>query len=280
MDSLTHILMGHAMGSLASSVSPTAGAAVYWAALIGNSLPDIDVPISLLLRRGIQLHRTYTHTIPGVAMLSAVTALVLEHYFPGTSLLSLFGWTVLGCLVHVAVDCLNLFGAKPFWPLNGRAVELGVLHILDPWLILLLGAPVVGTFMNWTSPATNAFAFIAIWPYVVYRLATARRLLNQLQAEGSVRARVVPWYASWRYIYETDQAVEFGRWQRGGHRMPLETFVKQEDPRIAASLNDPRVHHFLRSAEYPIAMVQDDAVIWIDAVRRLRADFQPLRIPV
>lgn len=279
MDSLTHILMGHAMGSLASSVSPTAGAAVYWAALIGNSLPDIDVPVSILLRRGIQLHRTYTHTIPGVAILSLVTALVLERYFPGTNLLQLFGWTMLGSLVHVAVDCLNLFGAKPFWPLNGQAVELGVLHILDPWLILLLGAPVLGSYLHWSSPALTAFAFIAIWPYIVYRLATARKLLHQLKADGSVRARVVPWYAGWRYIYETDQAVEFGR-LRGGRRVALETFVKQEDPRIEASLNDPRVHHFLRSAEYPIAMVQDDAVVWIDCVRRLRADFQPLRIPL
>lgn len=280
MDSLTHLLMGHAMGSLASSVSPTAGAAVYWAALVGNSLPDLDVPLSILLRRGIQMHRTWTHTIPGVAVLSAATALMLGRYFPDASPLSLFGWTLLGCLVHVAVDCLNLFGAKPFWPLNGQPVELGVLHILDPWLLLLLSAPALAAYLNWTSPALAAYAFLAIWPYIVYRLATARRLLMQLKAEGLVRARVVPWYASWRYIYETDHAVEYGRWHRNGRREALETFRKLADPRIEASMNDPRVRRFLRSAEYPVAMVQDDAVVWIDAVRRLRADFQPLRIPV
>ncbi|MFZ5824472.1 MAG: metal-dependent hydrolase [Bacillota bacterium] len=279
MDALTHVLMGHAMGTLASSVSPTMGAAVYWAALVGNSLPDIDVPASILTGRGIKLHRTFTHTIPGVALLSAGTAALVQHYFPGSSFAMLFAWTLLASLVHVAVDCLNLFGAKPFWPLNGQAVELGVLHILDPFLLLLLGAPALGAYMNWSSPAWLAIGFLAVWPYVVYRLTTARRLVQQLRSEGSVRARVVPWYTSWRYIFETEGAVEFGRWQKG-ERVALETFVKRKDPRISASMNDPRVSHFLRSAEYPVAMVQDDAVVWIDAVRRLRADFRPLRIPV
>lgn len=279
MDSLTHLLMGHAMGTLASNVSPTAGAAVYWATLIGNSLPDIDVPLSILLRRGIQLHRTYTHTAAGMLVLAAATALVLQRYFPGAGLGTLFLWTLLGCLAHVTTDCLNLFGARPFWPLNGQVVELGVLHILDPWLLVLLGGPSLGAYLQWNSPSLVAMGFLAMWPYVVYRIATARKLLQELRAAGSVRARVVPWYASWRYVYETDRAVEFGRWTRDG-RLALETFVKGDDPRIEASLNDPRVHHFLRSAEYPVAQVEDDAVVWIDAIRRLRADFRPLRIPV
>lgn len=279
MDSLTHILMGHAMGTLAANISPTVGTAVYWAALIGNSLPDIDVPFSLLTGRGIKLHRTVTHTVPGVAILSTATAILLQRYFPGSGFAMLFAWTFLAGLVHVSIDCLNLFGAQPFWPLNGRSVELGVLHILDPYLLVLLGGPSLGTYLNWSSPTMVGMGFLAMGPYIMYRLSTARRLVHRLRSEGSLRARVVPWYTSWRYIFETEGAVEFGRWQRG-ERIAMETFVKQQDPRIAATMADPRVSHFLRSAEYPVAMVQDDAVVWIDAVRRLRADFRPLRIPV
>ncbi|MFZ5817611.1 MAG: metal-dependent hydrolase [Bacillota bacterium] len=279
MDSLTHILMGHAMGTLAGSVSPTVGTAVYWAALIGNSLPDLDVPFSLLTGRGIKLHRTYTHTLPGVAILSAAAALILGRFFPEAGLAALFGWILLGSLVHVAVDCLNLFGARPFWPLNGQPVELGVLHILDPFMLVLMGGPSLGAYLGWNSPGLVAMAFLGVWPYIIFRLTTARKLVQRLQSEGSVRARVVPWYTGWRYIFETEGAVEFGRWHRG-ERLPLETFVKRTDPRILASMSDPRVHHFLRSAEYPVALVQDNAVVWIDAVRRLRADFRPLRIPL
>lgn len=277
MDSLTHLLMGHAMGALASNVSPTAGAAVYWAALIGNSLPDMDVPVSLLLRRGISLHRTYTHTIPGNLILSAGAALLLQQLFPGASFALLFGWALLGTLVHVALDCLNLFGAKPFWPIDSRSIELGVLHILDPILLVILGIPALGAALGLASQQMVALGFVLTWPYILYRLQTARRLLGRLRREGSHRARIVPWYTSWRYIFETDGAIEFGRWHRG-ERIAMETFVKQNDPRIAASKEDPRVGHFLRQAEYPVALVQEDAVIWIDAVRRLRADFVPLRV--
>lgn len=278
MDSLTHLLMGHAMGTLAANVAPAAGPAVYWAALIGNSLPDLDVPISLLLRRGVQLHRTYTHTLPGVIALSAITALMLNQVYPEPGLLPLFGWAAFGCLVHVAMDCLNLFGVRLFWPLDRRWIQLGILHILDPFLLLLLGAPSMGAYLNWSSPALVAVGFLAIWPYVAYRLRTARRLLRRLKAEGSLRARIVPWFSGWRYVFETERAVEFGRWHRG-QPVALETFPKQADPRIDATRSDPRVARFLRSAEYPVALIQGDAVIWIDALRRLRADFQPLRIP-
>lgn len=279
LDSLTHILFGHTMGTLASSVSPTAGAAVYWAALIGNSLPDLDVPVSIALRRGIQLHRTFTHTLPGVAVLSALSAGVLCALFPGAPFAALFGWTLVGSLVHVAVDCLNLFGARPFWPLNGQSVGLGVLHIMDPFLLLLLGLPTVGAYLGWLPDGLVATAFLAVWPYIFFRIRTSRRLLHRLRFEGSLRAHVVPWYASWRYIAETEGEVEFGLWRRG-ERVPLETFPKREDPRIAASLEDPRVSNFLRQSEYPVALVQEGEVVWIDALRRLRADFQPLRIPV
>lgn len=277
MDSLTHLLMGHTMGTLASSVSPEAGAAIYWAALIGNSLPDLDVPVSLVLRRGISLHRTATHTVAGSVVMAAITAAGLHRFYPAAGLGQLFLWTLLGCLAHIAVDCLNLFGVRPFWPLNGRSVDLGVLHILDPFLLVLLGLPTVGGALGLVPQHLAGAAFLGMWPYVAYRLVAARRLLGRLRAEGSLRARVIPWFNSWRYIFETHGTIEFGRWYRGV-RLPMEVFPKRSDPRIEASRSDPRVSQFLRSAEYPIALIQGEFVIWIDGLRRMRADFQPLRV--
>lgn len=279
MDSVTHLLMGHAMGALAAAAAPEAGPAVYWAAFLGNSLPDIDVPLSVLMRRGIQLHRTYTHTLLGAAVLSAAAACALSSAFPEAGPAQLFTWTLLGALAHVAADCLNLFGARPFWPLSGRTVELGVLHITDPWLLLLLGLPAAGAGVGWLPARWLGGAFVAMWLYVAVRCLTARRILRGLLQAGSLRARVVPWFSGWRYVAETADTVEFGRWRRG-RRVMLESFPKRQDPRIAASLGDPRVGQFLRESEYPVALVQEGEVVWIDALRRLRADFRPLRVPV
>lgn len=283
MDSLTHVLVGHAMGAAAASVAQPYGAAVYWAALVGNSLPDIDVPISLLLGRGIKLHRTFTHTIPGAVLLSAAAAVVLHALFPMAPFALLFGWTFLGTLSHMGMDCLNLFGARPFWPLSGRSIDLGVLHIMDPILMALLGLPTLGTMVHVTSVRLLSASFLLIWPYVLYRLARARDLYYRLKANGAERARVVPWYSSWRYIRETAGEIEFGLWNRGRLKA-LATYVKLDSPAIRASMADPAVADFLAKAEYPYALVEEDeqghSVVWGDVLRQQRADFRPLRVRV
>lgn len=283
MDSLTHLLVGHAMGTVAASAAGPHATAAYWAVLIGNSLPDIDVPISLIFRRDIKLHRTYTHTLPGVVLLSLAAAALLGRFLPGSSFSVAFVGTLLGSLAHMSMDCLNLFGARPLWPLSGRSVDLGVLHILDPVLMLLLGLPTVGVQLGLLSAPALFVGFFAMWPYILYRLATARKLYHRLRAGGSLRARVIPWYASWRYVYETGTAIEFGRWDRGA-RVPMETYPKHDSPVIQASLQNPAVEAFLKSAEYPYAKVETGEegheVVWGDALRQLRADFRPLRIRV
>lgn len=283
MDSLTHILVGHAMGAVASSVSPGAAAAVYWAALIGNSLPDIDVPVSLALRRGIKLHRTLTHTIPGVILLSVLIAGPLTWIYPGAPFALVFAWALLGNLTHLGMDCLNLFGARPFWPFTTRSVNLGILHILDPVLVSLLGAAALTVGTGVAPKAILVVSFFAMLLYIVHRLRIARRLFYLLKQEGSTRARVIPWFSSWRYVFETDGAIEFGRFV-GGRRLALSTFPKLDSPMIRASLEFPQVANFLEGAEYPYALVREDeeghAVIWADAVRQLRADFRPLVVRI
>lgn len=283
MDSLTHLLMGHAMGAVASTTAHPYGAAAYWAALIGNSIPDIDVPLSLLLRRDIKLHRTITHTVPGSLVLAGATALILSLFFAGAPLWLTFGWAFLGALVHMGMDCLNLFGAKPFWPLSSRPVEMGALHIMDPILMLMLSLPTLAIMLGKASHAALVLAFFMMMPYIIYRIATARRLYRQLQQAGSLRARIIPWFSSWRYVFETDTGIELGAWIKG-KREATQTYTKQDCPLVRASLDNPAVAAFLKGADYPYAVVREDeeghAVVWGDALRQIRADFRPLVVRV
>lgn len=283
MDSLTHLLVGHAMGAAASGMASPHGAAAYWAVLIGNSLPDIDVPVSLILRRNITLHRTVTHTLPGAAALSALVAAGLCLLIPGTPFALAFLWTLLGSLAHMGMDCLNLFGARALWPLSQRSLEYGILHILDPVLLVGLGAATIAVKVGLASTALLTLAFFSIWPYVLYRAATARRLYQRLKALGSRRARIIPWFTSWKYVFETAHGIEFGHW-RGHRRHVVRTYPKSDSPLIRASLKHPQVAAFLAAADYPYALVEEDdqgpAVVWGDALRQMRADFQPLRVRV
>jgi len=283
MDSLTHLLVGHAMGAVATSmVSPT-GAAVYWAAVVGNSLPDIDVPLSLILRRDVRLHRTITHTLPGVFVLSIVAAVGIRLFFPEAAFLTVFGWALLGNLTHLTMDCLNLFGARPFWPLHSRSVDLAVLHIMDPILILMLGIPAGAAAIGRAHPMVVALSFFLVPCYVLYRWARARGLAQTLKRTEMLRAKVIPWFMGWRYVFETDRTIEFGCW-RQGRRHAISTFPKSNSPLIQASLANPAVTSFLSGAEYPFAELHEDdtghEVVWGDAVRKLRADYQPLRVRI
>jgi len=283
MDSLTHLLVGHAMGAVATSISPQAGAAVYWAAVIGNSLPDIDVPLSLLLRRDVRLHRTITHTLPGVLVLSILAAAGIGLFLPEAPFLIVFGWALLGNLTHLAMDCLNLFGARPFWPLHGRSVDLAVLHIMDPMLILMLGIPATAVAVGMANPMVVALSLFLVPCYVLYRWTKARGLARTFRQHEMLRAKVIPWFMGWRYVFETERAIEFGYWRKG-RRHAISTYSKADSPLIQASLANPAVTSFLCGAEYPFAEIHEDdtghEVVWGDAVRKLRSDYQPLRVRV
>jgi inner membrane protein len=279
VDTLTHLLVGHAMGAAASAAAGPVGVAVYWGAVIGNSLPDIDVPISLLIRHDVKMHRTFTHTLPGALLLSVIGAAVVHLLAPDASFGVAYSWTLLGCLVHMALDCLNLWGARALWPLTGHSLNVGVLHIIDPAMILLLGLPTITTALNLTSHRTLSVAFLLIWPYIGWRIWSAHRLYHRFRAGGLQRVRIIPWYTAWRYVQETDDQIEYGQ-VIGGHRHLLERFAKDDSPLVRATLTNPIVAAFLDSAEYPYAEVTANEVIWGDAVRRLRADFRPVHIPI
>ncbi|MGE5672462.1 MAG: metal-dependent hydrolase [Mycobacterium leprae] len=284
MDSLTHVLVGNAMGAVAAASAQPHGSAAYWAVLIGNSLPDIDVPISLLIAGNINHHRTITHTLPGTTVLAAITAAVMTHFLPGTPVALLFAWVMLGSLMHLGLDCLNLFGANPFWPLTDQPIQLGVLHIVDPVILVLLGLPSVAVLLHWAAPVLLQAGFYLMLLYVAYRIAVATRLYRRLQSgPESIRVRIVPWWGTWRYVMETNHAIEFGAW-RSGSRFAMQVYPKQDGPLVQASLANPEVSQFLALAEYPYAVIQeedgDHEVVWGDALRQLRADFRPLRIRV
>lgn len=284
MDSLTHLLVGHAMGAVVSSSTQPFGTAAYWAVLVGNSLPDIDVPISLVLTRDIKLHRTVTHTLPGAVLLASIAAVVMTHFFPGVPLYLLFAWLMLGSLSHMALDVLNLFGSSALWPVFKKPINLGVLHIVDPALLILSGVPTLGQWLKLTGPGPLHWGFYLMGPYLLYRIANAVLLSRRLRGDGVLRVRIVPWYLGWRYILEKAESIEFGA-IRGGRCRVIDRYIKRHDsPLIQATLADPAVQRFLKLSEYPYAKIEEDdagpLVVWADAMRQMRADFRPLKVRI
>lgn len=275
LDSLTHLVMGHAMGTLASGATPAIQLGAYWGALVGNSLPDIDVPVGYLLRRGWAFHRKFTHTIPGLLGLSGLAAGVITAAVPGSSFAANLSWTLAGGIVHLFLDCLNMFGVRPFRPFSDRIFGAGVLFILDP---VILGGLTAGSLLHAAGLISLRYMqvlYLLTWLYVAGRWIVKRRLAAALGGPGVVRAQVIPHLSGWRYLRETKGQLEYG-FARAltGQPRQIESIPQDHGPAVQASRTHPQVQAFLQRARYPYARAEQTEsgyrVIWQDLYQHLR----------
>lgn len=268
MDTFTHLLLGHAMGVAASTLGTAPPNAVYWAVVVGNSLPDVDVPLSFLLRGDFKWHRTVTHTVAGAAGVSLVAALVLARAMPGAHPGWIFFWTLVGAWSHVATDVLNLFGVK-LSTLARKSTAAGILHLTDP---VLLGLLVTGSLLR-AAPLGLALC----GGYILWRAVRAGQIRRTLRQGGALRADLIPWYAGWRYVTEYRDRIEYGTWQVQGP-VALATYPRPDTALLEQLGRHSQVKTFLASARYPYAIIGSDEVVWGCALRQIRADYRPLRL--
>lgn len=136
MDPVTHALIGMAASTAVQNkfdiTSPITAAAA-----LGAVMPDGDIILRLESHAFyLKHHRGESHSIIVAAVESVFAAAVLKAVFMNTPYATLFLWTFLGVLTHLASDLLNSYGAKVFWPLVQRKNSLSLIAITDPFLLL------------------------------------------------------------------------------------------------------------------------------------------------
>ncbi|MDA8234762.1 MAG: metal-dependent hydrolase [Clostridia bacterium] len=215
MDPITHGLVGGGIamfsGGQASLSDP-----IFLGSILGSMAPDLDIVMQF---RGdvayLRHHRGFSHSIPGLGLLSAAIALVLKAIFPQAPLGEILLWTFLGALSHTILDVMNSYGAQLFGPLDKRRVTANILQIFDPVLVFLAMGMVV--LPNWAlfrpSVAVGVFGLYLVFRYVM-RIRLCRRLVNRYRSEGIVRVVVMPaiWgLFTWDYLVETGSAYIVGQ---------------------------------------------------------------------
>lgn len=276
MDSLTHLALGNAMGVFAAGATPAIKSGAYWGALVGNSLPDIDVPAGHLVGRGWAFHRKFTHTPPGIITLSLAVAGIIKWVNPGSGFWLNFAWTLAGCVVHILLDCHNLYGTRPLWPWSEKVVGWGVLFIMDPLILATTGLGSIAQGFGLVTPSVMRWLYIGVWVYIAGRWAARYYLMGRVRATSVERADIAPWLSAWRYFRDSGGKLEYGKISAfGGRVVPLAVVEPASGPAVDASRRDPSVAAFLRRARYPYARVEPDEaegyrVIWQDLYTRLR----------
>ncbi|MEC1522528.1 metal-dependent hydrolase [Neobacillus niacini] len=190
MDTGTHVVMGIALGGLATldpvvaSNSATA-TSVLIATIAGSQIPDIDTVLKLRNNAiYIRNHRGVTHSIPAVLLWPLILIAVIFPFFPGANLLHLWGWTFAAVFIHVFVDIFNAYGTQALRPFTSKWVALGVINTFDP---IIFGIH-VAAIVIWVIGAHPGYTFLTM--FVVLFGYYLLRFYAQAKVRAAVRKMI------------------------------------------------------------------------------------------
>jgi len=189
VDTATHIVMGIALGGLATLDpvvfnEPVTGQSVLVATIIGSQIPDIDTVLKLRNNAVyIRNHRGITHSIPAVILWPLAITAVLALFFPEANHFHLWLWSFIAVFLHVFVDIFNAYGTQALRPFSSKWVALGWINTFDP---IIFGLHVAGIFL-WILGADPRFVFpamyIIILGYYIYRLIIRQSICKMIRKE-------------------------------------------------------------------------------------------------
>jgi inner membrane protein len=187
LDTATHVVMGLALGGLATldpvvASSPETATSVMIATLIGSQAPDIDTVLKLRNNAVyIRNHRGITHSIPAVLLWPLAVTAVIYPIFPEANLLHLWLWTFLAVFLHVFVDIFNAYGTQALRPFSSKWVALGVINTFDPFIFAM---HIVG-ILAWAFGAHPGYTFIGVYAvlfaYYIVRYMTQRKVYHEVK---------------------------------------------------------------------------------------------------
>ncbi|MFB3165046.1 metal-dependent hydrolase [Neobacillus sp. 179-J 1A1 HS] len=191
MDTGTHVVMGIALGGLATldpvvASNSATTTSVLIATIAGSQIPDIDTVLKLRNNAiYIRNHRGVTHSIPAVLLWPLILLAVIFPFFPGANLLHLWGWTFAAVFIHVFVDIFNAYGTQALRPFTSKWVALGVINTFDP---IIFGIH-VAAIVIWVIGADPGYTFL--WMFVILIGYYLLRFYTQAKVRSAVR-KLIP----------------------------------------------------------------------------------------
>ncbi|HLR80874.1 MAG TPA: metal-dependent hydrolase [Bacillota bacterium] len=179
MDTGTHLVMGVALGGLAT-LDPAVGNdpvlfnAVLAGTMIGSQAPDFDTVLKLKDNATyLRHHRGITHSLPAVVLWGVLISSIIYAFVPEVSYFHLWLWTFLAVIIHVLVDLFNAYGTQAFRPFTNKWVAYGFINTFDPYIFSLHIAGIVA----WALGAHPGYTWVIL--YVVIALYSMKRFMDK-----------------------------------------------------------------------------------------------------
>ena len=186
MDTGTHIVMGVALGGLATldpviANDPTLFNAVLVGTIVGSQAPDFDTILKLKDNATyIRNHRGITHSIPAIIIWGLIIPLTIHLFVPEVNFLHLWLWTFLAVFLHVFVDLFNAYGTQAFRPFSHQWVAYGFINTFDSYIF---SAHIIG-IVAWTLGAPPGPTFLIIYAililYYIKRFMDKREIVRTI----------------------------------------------------------------------------------------------------
>lgn len=166
MDNITHSLTGLALGELVERslpVEPDPERARLRHRLLlvsswtANNFPDLDLVLTPLAPRPLGYllqHRGHTHTLLAAIPQALLLLALIWLLWPAARRLlresaqargATVGVVLLGMLLHVGMDFMNVYGVHPFYPFDGRWFYGDMVFIAEPVFWIAFGTPLAMT---------------------------------------------------------------------------------------------------------------------------------------
>jgi len=229
MDTVTQITLGAAVGE-ASAGREASTKAPLWGAVFGL-LPDLDVLANPFLTeaQALTFHRSLTHSLLFIAIVTPLSAYVLRRFYPNDapSLGRWAGLVGMVLLTHVGLDCLTTYGTQIFWPFSNYPVIYGTIFIIDPLYTLPLALGLLGA-LRWNASARarrwSNYAGLAVSSAYLLLTVINKQHIDRVFAENLARkASSADQFLTtptpfnnllWRGIAETDDGFYVGFYSR------------------------------------------------------------------
>lgn len=292
MDTFSHIIIGLGLGAL-SQIDPavseniTLSQAVILGTVIGSNAPDFDI-IYRLKGKGsyFRNHRAMSHSLPALPLWGIIVSGLIYPFFPDSSFLHLFLWTLLAVMVHVFFDLFNVHGTQILLPFSRKWVSFDSITLIDPYILILhsLGFSLLPFF---TAGKTFLFIYLFIFLYLSIRILSALLTKRHLQNHflNAVRIKLIPRTAmfKWDILIETNEDFLFGIYLNDNLYIEHTLSKKIDFPAfVSDSRNDPTISDFIASTNYAYPFVRASKsgyfVFWKDLRFRTNKSFPTLAI--
>ncbi|WP_298231636.1 metal-dependent hydrolase [uncultured Azohydromonas sp.] len=246
MDSLTHVVLGAAIGVAVTGRRVAPWKAALWGAAC-NTLPDLDVFIDHGdAVSNMVLHRGHSHSLFWLTLLAPLLALVASRLIGGAGFKRWWLATGLALLTHPLLDLMTVYGTQLLQPFSDHPYSVGSLFIIDPGVTLPLLAGLAAALwlrsargQRWNATGLALAAAYVAWSAVAQQqvqslaLASARsqglapqRVLVTPAPLNTLLWRVVlvqdgHYHEGFRSLLDRSERIHFESFDRGAALAPL-----------------------------------------------------------